>query len=296
MTKCGELEADLIIAGDLFDKSHPTLQELKIAFQFFNLLNRYNITTYLIGGNHETISKGKDTYDYLEDYLPENIIMCSGSPTVLEQESTIIHWRSHCDLDVRDFNHESDWYHWGHVLVTHFRTTVGDFIREEIDTKKLCTPFDLIVAGDIHSDLQIDNLVYTNQPINTQFEIIPNTGYLLLEIDKEINYRRIETDLPSLIQINTNTQELSHQLTLVNQQDFYRINVEGTLQELRTVKVSLPNVKLNRIPILENIMAEDATELKVENLPLDAQIVEYLKLLKYSDSKVNDLLDVWKEL
>lgn len=289
---CVREEADLIIAGDLLDKAAPTLQELQLVFTFFKVLEDAGVLTYLISGNHETISSGKCTFSYLKDILPGNVSLMSGKTLGIEEDCEL-HFMSHCDLNF-DQGAATDKTQ---ILVTHFRTGVSTYILEELDTEKLCAPYDLVIAGDIHSNYEKGKLVYTNQPINSCFETKPDTGGLLLELDQGLaSYRRIKTNLPSLVQVNCESVE-DLDKCIFNTTDFYRVSVTGSLKELRAAKVNLPNVKLDRLPRISDLVEDySESESACEEMALDMQLVEYLKKVPYSEDNIQKMLDIWKEV
>ena len=263
-------------------------------YEFFDLLQTNKVNTYLLAGNHCTISKGVSTFHYLKESFPEYVEFVEGDfELLLPTENYAIHFQNHCDLGNKLFPRAFC----SNILITHFRCTVNSFIKEEIDTEKFLTPFDLVLAGDIHCDFEKDNLVYVNQPINSKFETKSDCGFVLLACarDYKPNWKRIKTYLPSLIQVNCTVQEFPAMLNQLNSIDFYRVDVTGSLKELRGIKTGLPNVLLQKIPILEDSLAETVEIPKIESLPLDAQLVEYLKLLNYPEEKVEELLNVWKE-
>lgn len=286
---CVKEEADLIIAGDLFDKASPTLQELQLVFAFFKELEEAGVRVYLISGNHETISSGKCTFSYLKDFLPDNVSLMSGKDLDVEGEDTQIHFMSHCDLNFdQDVLPDKT-----SILVTHFRTNVSEYIREEIDTDRLCAPFDLVIAGDIHTNYERDKLVYTNQPINSCFESKSSTGYLLLKLDRGfVTYNRVETHLPSLVQITVGAEDDY----VVSNTDFYKVTVTGSLKELRGVKALLPNVKLVKVPTVEDFAPAAMEAELLEEMALDMQLIEYLKMVPYNEDNIQKMLDIWKEV
>lgn len=306
-----------MIAGDLFDKSHPTLQEQDLVFQFFKELRYEDIQVTVVGGNHETIAYQKDTYSYLKCMVPDNVDLRAGV-TNYKKYNTSLHFMSHCDLprDLEGYVERVDEYiedsgvdH--HVLVTHFRTTVGEYVREEIKTDLLCKPFCLVIAGDIHTEHTKGNLVYTNQPINSAFASEACTSYLLLTLEESgLSYKRIPTKLPSLIQWNCDAEDWGRVLNEVtlhriqNQDDmgggntdFLKINITGTLKELRGISSEIPNVKINKIPIVDTTVVNEVSyEKAVEAISTDMQLIEYLKTVPYTEDNINSLLEIWKEV
>lgn len=296
---CKEQNAQLIIAGDLFEKAAPSLQELQLMYVFFDMLQKENIQTYLIAGNHCTLGEELSTFHYLRESFPERVL-CMPAMHIMLKEDTIIHFKNHCDLKrVDDLSeYEADYPGYTHLLVTHVRATVGEYIKEEVDIRKLCDPYKLVIAGDIHSDYEDGNLVYTDQPINSQFATNPTGGYILLTIEKGKDpvWERVPLFLPRLLQVTCDIVDLPTVLAGTTKVDFYRLVVTGNQKELRGVRIAQPNISLQRVPLLDTAIPEDIEEMqRVDLLPLDAQLVEYLRLLNYAEDKVESLLSIWKE-
>jgi DNA repair exonuclease SbcCD nuclease subunit len=65
--RCKEKKVDFVlIAGDLFNTSLPSVDRLKIVVQKFKELNDINIPIYTIAGSHDFSPSGKTMLDVLE--------------------------------------------------------------------------------------------------------------------------------------------------------------------------------------------------------------------------------------
>ncbi len=65
---CLEKNVDfLLIAGDLFNSSHPTIDDLKLVVQKLKELKDRGIETYAIAGSHDFSASGKTMLDVLEE-------------------------------------------------------------------------------------------------------------------------------------------------------------------------------------------------------------------------------------
>lgn len=294
---CKKHKADLIIAGDLFERSWPRPAELKLAMLFFRWLKEENIKVYVISGNHECIAPGVDTFQFLDMGSDQLIsVEYSPFPTMyhFEEDNFDLHLCSHCNLSdgpIRPDNATTA----TKILISHFRCTINQFIREEIDVSELLEPFDLCVAGDIHDGLSIGKLHYTNIPVNKEFVKTPNTGVVLLEVEKgKASVTRITTDLPALRLINCTAAELPS--IEFNEKDYYKVVVTGTIQELRNVSLSVENARLEKEVIMDQVLADEAPTEAVEEQPLNLSLAEYLQSLKMGDGKIEKMMDVFEEV
>jgi DNA repair exonuclease SbcCD nuclease subunit len=289
--KCKQQLAPLLILGDLLEKAEPSLLEQEILWDFITTIDDAGIQIYLIGGNHETTEKGKCTFDYLKPALLSKIIYSNRLSFSLQGEATNLHMLSHCCLHEADQLPVQD----GHtnILLSHFRPTVSKFIKEEIDVASLLKPFDLCLAGDIHSDFSTGKLVYTNSPLNHSFEAAPDCGYLLLTVNKgKTQVLRIPTDLPNLVQL---TIKASDWPVECDTKHFYRVSVEGTPEELRSITSTAPNVNVERIPLIEDSYADMEEEAPTEDFTIESDLIAYMIEMGITEEKIAKMIDVFKE-
>jgi hypothetical protein len=184
------------------------------------------------------------------------------------------------------------------------RCNVNRFIREEIDVEEFCAPYDLCLLGDIHEELQLsDKIWYTNNPVNQNFEKKPNNGVLLVEMQadtRSYTVTRIPTnDLPQLVQLECTAAQ--YEFIGVNAKDYYRIEVTGTPEELREVKTTVPNVKIDRIPLISSVLASDAQLSELEEIDtagatLEDELQNYLHAMKYHEGHTAELMGLYKEV
>lgn len=293
---CMEHNASLIIAGDLFEKAKPALKEIQLAFEFFRALKTAKIKVYLISGNHCTIAKDLDTFQHL-DMGKDKTIDVHYQPEVwtlqLREEKTTITFMNHCNLQYLERPVPWDYQH---ILVSHFRCTVNQFIQEEIDVQELMTPFDLCVAGDIHLPYRDGELWYTDAPVNKDFERKPETGVLLLVVnDGTHQLKRIETDLPKLIKVECTADDYVA-LTL-DERHYYNIHVTGTPAQLKSLPELASNEKLVPIPVVdEALIVRAVAEDDVVDLPLEEDLIQYMQELAYPEEKVGQMISEFREV
>lgn len=290
---CQDHQASLIVAGDLFEKAEPDLEEQQLALLFFRMLREAGIEVFAITGNHETLGPGRDTFQHLDMGYLKTVKAHYGKNRKLymPEEDCSIHFVNHCDLGT--YQGPGDTTTKLNILVSHFRCNYTQFVKEELDVERLLLPFDLCIAGDIHAPYGLGKLIYTNNPVNKEFQGTVDTGVVLLTVDKgTCMYERIPTHLPALIQVNLRADE---DLPELNDTDFYRVEVTGTVPELKQVSVVLPNVKLVKVPEAVEVLVtgEEPEELKV--VSHEEELIAYMQELGYSDEKITRMMTVYKE-
>ena len=297
---CLHHHAELIVAGDVFERCEPDLDEQELALIFFRMCREAGVEVYLVSGNHCTIGPGKDTFKHL-DMGKDKTIQVNYRSTDwsahFPDDRFSLHFMNHCNLpkEIPPAGVQFEFQE-GHtnILISHFRCNYNQFVKEEIDVDHLLEPFDLAVVGDIHSRYELGKLVYTNHPINKEFQSSVDTGVLLLTIDKgTAKYERLATNLPSLIQIRIRADE---EFPALNDTDFYRIEVTGTVPELKTISAPQANVKLVKVPeALQVLVQENGEQEEIANRSLDEELALYLGERGYDENKIDRMMTVWKE-
>lgn len=287
---CKEHDADLILSGDVLDRSRPVLQDLNILISLFNSLNDNDITTYLISGNHEGLAEGDSTFDYLDVMKTYGIHYDHAYEIdLVEEENIRIHMLSHCTLNTSETYEFTYAEGAKHILVSHFRPNVNYFIREEIDVESLLEPYNLCIASDIHENFEADKLIYTNSPLNCSFEKEPKHGCILLTIDQgEVNVERIKLNLPNMVQISCLSKEYPPETDDYN---FFRIEVTGSLTELRQIENSSGNIKVVKVPLVAESYVEGKDEENVEK-PLKVELADYMLELGYEEDRIGRMFSI----
>ena len=294
---CKQRNAQLILAGDIFDRNRPSLLEMQLFTELVTDLNAEGITTWLISGNHETIGRGESTFDYfvpLFQTLP--CITYNTSNEIFHpftDEGCDLYLVGHPALSRPDYARSELRGKVTNILVSHFRCTVNQFIQEELNVEKFTEWFDHVFAGDIHMPYQDDKLVYTNHPINSSFETTPNCGLLHVTLNNgEVTWKRVLVSLPNLIQISTTAAEFADTL---DDYHYYRIEVTGTPEELREISTESGNTKLLKVPdVVETyVESEDAEE--VRDTDLETALLDYLRQMDLEDDTIVKMMTIFKE-
>ena len=284
--KCNEHKAGLILAGDLFHTTKPNLLETQLLIELLIKLKDNNIETYIISGNHENIGNGVSCLDHFADLFSE-----MGVRYYQADKLKNITFLGHTHLQV-GFNDPVK----NDILITHVRPTVNQFIQEEVDVAKLIEPYKLVIAGDIHQELELfdGKLVYTNAPLNNHYEEKPNTGVVLLD-PETLKWSRISTNhLPQLVQVTCKADD--YDSLVLKQGNHYRVEVTGSPQELRKISTECENVKLLKVPEVIDTYVEVEDAVEIRDLAMEESLIEYMKELKFEEEQIVKMITVLKEV
>jgi len=302
--RCLKEEATLIITGDLCDSARPTLSELKLLFEFFHALKDNKINTILISGNHEEVNDKLTLYNYLH---LEKFGNKDGASYIHYQD-----WNSGWVFEDANGKPECSIYPVSHhevhnydytrgikgtrpsILVSHIRAEIPPFISEEAPINEIAKNFDVCIFGDIHDELEFDNVYYTNNPLNCCYEVTPNCGYTILTVDKgKFNIQRVKTDLPNLVKINTQAEAFENEVLKLDPKHFYKIEVEGLAAELKAIPKSGINFKTEK-QIIEEIQTEEAYHIPVSDIKhetLEEELIWYMQQLEMNDKDIQGMMD-----
>ncbi len=285
--KCKEFDAGLILAGDLAHTTKPNLAETQLLIELLIKLKDNNIETYIISGNHENIGNGVSCLDHFADLFEE-----MGVTYVKYSGIDGIDFLGHTHLD----EHYAKVMRENKILITHVRPTVNQFIQEEVDVAELIKPYQLVIAGDIHQELELydSKLVFTNAPLNNHFEEKPNTGVILLDTET-LKWSRLSTNhLPQLVQVNCTAEEFDG--LVLKAGNHYRVEVTGTPQELRKISTEDPCIKLLKIPEIVETYVEVEDAVEIRDVAMEEALIEYMKELKFEDEKISKMITVLNEV
>ena len=170
----------LILSGDVFDVP-PKGNSLELFAKFMNLLKPLGLEIIALDGNHCLLSNSGRRY-----YL----------------ESMKEYFKINYDIDVKEYEKNTDVLYCSHkhidkleklnkpikLVYSHFRSNILP-ISDEINITALNKNAELVILGDIHFKLNVDNIVYTGSPIDTHFS----------------SSNELETHTPSVLLLNENT-------------------------------------------------------------------------------------------
>jgi len=298
--QCKSKNADLLILGDLVDSNKLNLVELELLLEFFNLIKTEKVHTKIISGNHEIVDNSKSIYDYLKletygdrpgfSYITYNLL----DYHIYDEQFATLACSYHKlkDLDLESYNTENML---PTIFLGHIRGNVGKFVKEEFPLSQLSDKFNAVFLGDIHDELEVDGCVYCNTPINSQYERQPNCSYLEINVDgKKVNWKRIKTDFPSLIQVDTTAKEFSK--LKFNEKHFYRVNVKGTREELKGIPKYLPNCLIeHEIEGVELAQLEDAPKVEEKVYSdLEEEVFDFASSVVPDEQLLVELTNEWR--
>jgi DNA repair exonuclease SbcCD nuclease subunit len=264
----------VVLAGDLLDNRNLNRFDLYLLFQLLTALNAAELPTVIVSGNHETLSEQGNSDSVLSWVLPLSSmkqLVYAKEPSQVDVAGVTLDLVNHHNL--RTFEGFDTP---GNILVTHVRCTVNEHIQEETDIAKLCSPYQLTIAGDIHMPLTVEEhrLHYTNTPLDKQFhQGERENGWLIVESDGSgFNLTRETTDFPELrdtVELNAdNAQELAHDLR--DSPHLTRINVRDTQPKLQQLRSGADkwagNILLNPIPELPGKRYQDPDDPEANTL------------------------------
>ena len=282
ISDCVDKRAILALCGDTLDSIDPKKEELRLFMYLMHELHNNGVTTLLVSGNHESLKAGESILDYLEVDRFENVFYRT-SPTFL---GVTFHLVNHDSIH----SYTPKFIEGKNILISHARCNVPPHIKEEIDFKKFTKGYDICVLGDIHMPMAFGNVIYTNNPVNKEFEYEPDCGYVSLDIDSGINVARKTLDYPHLVYRKRNADDV-YLASFEGYKDFFKIDVEGTPEELRAIKDIPENVRVCKIPKLEKHLEVKVEEsLTEEAVDTPDDLKSYMKSLGYSDSLIADMM------
>lgn len=297
---CTQQDASLVLAGDILDRNRPSLQELDLVMEFLSKASKHLKQTYLISGNHENLGQGSSTYDYLQTFLSklDNVQYNSSNEIFVPLENNVdLYMVGHPALATHYPNEARDSK--TSILVSHFRPTVNQFIQEEINVADLIAPYDLVIAGDIHMPLELfdGKLIYTNHPLNSCFEANPDCGYVIVEANGAgFKVERQGFIGRNLIQIKTTAADYEEPEVIEGNEDYYRIEVTGSPEELRKITTDKWYIKLLKVPdVVSEYVAEDGVT-EIKNVSLEQSLQDYMKSMNMDEETIGKMMEVYKEV
>ena len=267
----------VIINGDLLDSSRPTLDEVELAQQFIDIIAKES-RVYLLDGNHEAVNvkKHTSTYDKIRmhncRYIKDSIIDLEGVTY------RMVSWSQLGALGVKG---EAD------VLVTHVRSSLGAHIEAE-RCMNFLQDYKLCILGDIHTKHSpAKNAHYTSSPYAVGFTSgSPKGSYIELN---GLNWSYVDLNFAQKVKLTGKVEDFKD--FAPNTKDIYKVIVEGTIEDLRTLKY-YPNVSYSKV--VTSVEAEEVPIPESIDL-LDLVVLGVCKVKPFTQSK-QKVKNIIKEL
>lgn len=274
-----EKEADLvIIPGDIFDRI-PTIEELRLYFQF---ISKRTKPTILSTGNHEATKKGKSFFTELKE-VTEGL-----NPKIQVVVDNVQDFDDFYVVPYEVIKKENTWQELDKKpIFTHVRGAIPPHVKPEIPLNWL-KPFPVVFAGDLHSHSNTqENIIYPGSPMTITFhrERV-KTGYLLIDTDNNWIWEWKEFNLPQLIR--KTVSDPSQMVPTDFDHTIYEL--EGNVKELSGIDNELLDKKI----IKRN---SDTALILKPDMTLRDELEEYFRyVMMLEDEKdINKLLEVFDE-
>ena len=276
----------LIIGGDIFDKSNPTIEELSLFMEFVQKTN-IEKTYILFPGNHEATSKYTSCLRHLKPMLPTNIVVVDTFSQLSDYAET-----GEYDADILPYNelHRTPFPEAKNsVLFTHVRGKIPPHVSSEVDLS-LFRKWEVVYAGDLHdTKLSQENICYPGSPFNTSFtKTKPRGQHGYYIIDFSIGGRRwIELKLPQMLRVQINNPED------IDESDYDLVTYELITDDEQVLK--------NTTGVAKKTKLVQTREVKVPELARASSLREELgvyleKVDKRSEEECSKLLDYFSRM
>ncbi len=211
----------VLINGDIFDKSVPTLMEIAAFYDAVNKIKTSGKECFVIDGNHEELSSKKTTFDFLPHTNFTHLKLFSEIISGVE-----VWYVGHPYIQA--LNNGSVTPQKPSILFSHYRSDIG-FAKEEVSNSKVSSMFSHSVLSDIHYRLSpAENIEYTSSPYGIHFSPEKEYGYVVVDIndgDYSIEFKQLH--LPSKIKLQVEAKDLETAVQLLDDTNKYNIEVLG---------------------------------------------------------------------
>lgn len=274
---CSREEDTLVLVGDIFDRNHPSLQEIDAFYKFITPLKFKTII--VIAGNHDQT---------VFNYLPKTNFQYFDKPTVIDNTVFVGH------NSLERFMNSEVYKDTSSIIFTHARCTIPPFIEEEVSFKQLSDKYDLVILGDIHSPCDIQsNVYYTYEPTNNSFvKYKENTkGYLIVDTDS-LEVTRVFPKLPYKDVLRANSLDgLEDIISKLDRNNLYKITLEIPLADVPKVNRSWYHVVYDIVPqinIEQQVEEAELKELVQRKVSIEETLLQYtMKSYKFNLSVMN---------
>lgn len=280
LLKASSKEVLLVLAGDIFDKNRPSLEDIKLFYNLIDsLLGKFK-DILVIAGNHD-----KETFEF----IPE--VGFTAIQTVKELYGILfVPWpQIHTFSASLQSNPPSNL---PALLISHARCTLGDFIEEEVSMETLSKSFSTVILGDIHHFYSpYPNIFYTSSPSNNSFVQLKENTQGFVTVDTVLNVTEVTLSLPrrELIVINGVSKLQELKLLPVN---LYKIRILDTLEALQKLdRQKYKGVRFELIPLVSESNTDYGYKEQLAASVYD-QLAIHMEKFKFSKSTIAEAIEL----
>lgn len=237
----------LYILGDIFDISNPSLDDIRLFYNFIEIVSTRYTDIRIINGNHDArvfLSLPEVNFKYYHDITYDGD-MCFMGWSNLQLINSVKKTR---------------------ILFTHARCTIPPFITEEISFELLAKKADLVILGDIHHDCAtLSNIYYCYEPSRNTYTTHHNnsTGYLIVDTETlEVTRRHPKLPHKELLKFGSMAEYLAVKELYYKEPNLYKIIITDYIENLKVIGVANALFELNPRVIVEEKPLKEEEELK----------------------------------
>lgn len=310
----------VIISGDLFDTSLPSIDIIKETASILNKLREYDISCYIIPGSHDFSPSGKTMLDVLEHSgLLENVMKFKDNKLQFTEDKTGVKitgiYGKKGSLEIETYkNLEKE-----HLEnEPGFKIFVFHSLLEELRPKELIAdshPLTLLpknfkyYAGGhphivTHKDYKNYGTIAYPGPIFPnnfkELEELKHGNFYIIEVNKELNIKKIPLKIKEVhsYKINADNKipyEIQKEIDNITETEgIITLRIEGTLKEGKPSDIRFRDIK--SCCFLKNtakLLSKETEEFKIietENIEEDT-IKEYNKEKIFDNGIIRNLMD-----
>lgn len=237
----------LYLLGDTFDNNHPTLEDLKLFYDFINTLSQKYQDIIIIPGNHD---------HKVFQYIPHTNFKYYHDITY-DNDMCFMGWSN------IQFMHTLKKQK---VIFTHARCTIPPFIQEEISFEQLSKKADLVILGDIHHPVNTQsNIHYTYEPSRNTYTTHQknSTGYLVVNTETlEVTRRHPELPHKELLKFDSMAEFIEAKSLYYKEPNLYKVVITDYIENLKPLGVANMIFEYNPRVVVEEKPLKEEEELK----------------------------------
>ena len=280
-----QISADLLIlGGDIFDKSHPNLDEIAAFYTFIDKVKPFYKQIIVISGNHEDLSS-KETCFHKLPQVGFTYIEFTERPALITDNVALYFVSHHKIQSIKDIQVSDK----ANLLFSHIRANIG-VVKAEASLSKISKQFDEIILGDIHVPYKpYENVEYCGSPYTIQYENKRDTGVFLIKLEKgKIKKEFVSlAHLPQKIRYDLSVEEYKKILPYLDKRNLYKIVLYDNVKNLDDLVIP-HNVSIVFNSVLnEKELEEEVSEIKkVGHIDVIDTLLKLVKTNEHCDDEV----------